>query len=73
MNARAEERFVGVDVADAGEDDLIEQRGFDGAFRTLEARVQVRRANRERVGPKRVPVPVQFVERSKDAQASEAA
>ena len=31
-NAGAEETLVGVDVADAGEEGLVEQSGFDGEF-----------------------------------------
>lgn len=35
IDAGAEERFIGVDVADAGEGGLIEEERFDGAVRIL--------------------------------------
>ena len=49
VDARLEERFVGVDVADTGEATLVQQRGFDGLARSAECIAELSGVDRQRV------------------------
>lgn len=49
-DARAEEGFIGVDVAHAGDDALVEQGGFDGAVGILQAGLELIGGDGEGVG-----------------------
>ena len=49
MNARVEEDLVGVDVADPGDETLVEEEALDAAFAALDRRREVRERDLERL------------------------
>jgi hypothetical protein len=50
MNAGAEEGFIGIDIADAADEMLIEQDGLDAGFAALEARAKFSESHLQRFG-----------------------
>jgi len=52
VDTAVEEGFIGIDVADAGDEALVEQGGLDGAAGFGQARNQLGRANLQRLGAK---------------------
>ena len=52
MNAGAEQRFVGVDIADAAEKGLVEKQRLDTCLAAAECRGELVEGNFERLRPK---------------------
>lgn len=50
MDASAEEGFIGVDIADAGEGGLIEEERFDGAVRAFAGAGEIARGDGKGIG-----------------------
>ena len=72
-DARAEERFVGVDVPDAGDGALVKEEGLDRAGGVAGCAVEIGGGEVEAVGAEGGPVGLEVGEGAEDAETAEAA